>query len=74
MVTAVRSVPVGTLAWLEGELATWHAEGRLDAATADGIRARYTSRRRFSLARLGSGLGGAFLSVGVLVFGYLLED
>ena len=66
MVTAMRSVPAGTLAWLEGELEAWQAEGRLDAATAEGIRARYTARRRFSLARLGLGLGGAFLSVGVL--------
>ena len=66
MDTAVRSVPAGTLAWLEGELEAWQAEGRLDAATADGIRARYTAQRRFSLARLGLGLGGAFLSVGVL--------
>ena len=66
MDTAVRSVPAGTLAWLEGELEAWQAEGRLDAAAAQGIRARYTARRRFSLARLGLGLGGAFLSVGVL--------
>ena len=66
MVTAVRSVPAGTLTWLEGELEAWQAEGRLDAATAEGIRARYTARRQFSLARLGLGLGGAFLSVGVL--------
>lgn len=66
MDTAVRSVPAGTLSWLEGELEAWQAEGRLDAATAQGIRARYTARRRFSLARLGLGLGGAFLSVGVL--------
>jgi uncharacterized membrane protein len=49
-----------------GELAAWQAGGRLDAATADGIRARYTAHRRCSLARLGLGLGGAFLSVGVL--------
>ena len=61
-----RSVPPGTLSWLEGELAAWQAEGRLDAATAEGIRARYTAGRRFSLARLGLGLGGAFLSVGLL--------
>ena len=66
MDTAVRSVPAGTLTWLEGELEAWQAEGRLDAATAEGIRARYTARRQFSLARLGLGLGGAFLSVGVL--------
>jgi uncharacterized membrane protein len=64
--TAVRSVPAGTLAWLEGELEAWQAEGRVDTATADGIRARYTARRQFSLARLGLGLGGAFLSVGVV--------
>ena len=66
MDTRTRSVPAGTLAWLEGELEAWQAEGRLDAATAAGIRARYTAGRRFSLARLGLGLGGAFLSVGLL--------
>lgn len=66
MDTTVSSVPAGTLAWLETELGAWQAEGRVDAATADGIRARYTARRRFSLARLGLALGGAFLSVGVL--------
>jgi uncharacterized membrane protein len=62
----VRSIPAGTLSWLEAELAAWQAEGRVDAATAAGIRARYTARRSFSLARLGLGLGGAFLSVGLL--------
>ncbi len=66
MDTRARSIPPGTLSWLEGELAAWQAEGRLDAATAEGIRARYTAGRRFSLARLGLGLGGAFLSVGLL--------
>ena len=66
MDAVARSVPAGTLTWLEGELEAWQAEGRVDAATAAGIRARYTARRRFSLARLGLGLGGAFLSVGVV--------
>ncbi len=66
MGTATRSVPAGTLSWLEGELEAWQAEGRLDAATAQGIRSRYTASRRFSLGRLGLGLGGAFLSVGLL--------
>ena len=66
MDAGARSVPAGTLAWLEAELETWQAEGRLDAATAAGIRGRYTARRRPSLARLGLGLGGAFLSVGVV--------
>ncbi len=66
MDTAVRSIPAGTLAWLEAELEQWQAEGRVSAATAEGIRARYTARRRFSLARLGLGLGGAFLSVGIV--------
>jgi len=62
----VRPVPAAQLAWLEGELARWQAEGRLDAATADGIRADYTASRRFSLARLLLGLGGAFVGVGLI--------
>ena len=62
----VRPVPAARLAWLEGELTRWQAEGRLDAATATGIRADYTASRRFSLARLLLGLGGAFVGVGLL--------
>ena len=63
---SVRPVPAAQLAWLEGELARWQAQGRLDAATATGIRADYTASRRFSLARLLLGLGGAFVGVGLL--------
>ena len=63
---SVRPVPAAQLAWLEGELARWQAEGRLDAATATGIRADYIASRRFSLSRLLLGLGGAFVGVGLL--------
>ena len=62
----VKSVPPATLSWLEGELAAWQAEGRLDADTAAGIRARYTASRRLSLGRLMLLLGGAFLGVGLI--------
>ena len=51
---------------LSSELARWQAEGRLDAATASGIRADYIASRRFSLSRLLLGLGGAFVGVGLL--------
>jgi uncharacterized membrane protein len=62
----VRSVPPATLSWLEDELAAWQAEGRLDAAAAAGIRARYTASRRLSLGRLMLLLGAAFLGVGLI--------
>lgn len=65
--------PLGThrasaaqLAWLEGELARWQAEGRLDAVTAAGLRADFTASRRFSLSRLLLALGAAFVGIGVL--------
>ena len=64
--TGLRSVPPATLSWLETELAAWQAEGRLDADTAAGIRARYTSSHRVSLGRLMLLLGGAFLGVGLI--------
>lgn len=60
------SAPAATLAWLERELAQWQAEGRLDAATAAAIRARYTASRRLSLSRLMLVLGGSSVGVGVL--------
>ena len=60
------SVPAATLAWLERELDSWQAEGRVDAPTAAGIRAKYTAARRFSLSRLMLLLGAAFLGVGLL--------
>ncbi len=59
-------VSAAQLAWLEGELARWQAEGRLDAATAAGLRADYSASRRWSLSRLLLGLGAAFVGVGVL--------
>lgn len=59
-------VPSARLAWLEGELARWQAEGRVDAATAAGIRADYSASRRYSLSRLLLALGAAFVGVGLL--------
>lgn len=61
-----RSVPAGHLAWLDRELAGWQEQGRIDAATAAGIRGKYTASRRFSLGRLLLALGGAFVGVGLL--------
>ena len=63
---APRRVPPGTLAWLEHELEDWQAEGRLDAATAAGIRGRYEVGNRLPLARLMLGLGAAFVGVGLV--------
>jgi uncharacterized membrane protein len=71
----VRGAPRATLAWLERELGEWQAQGRLDAATAAGIRALYVpvddvpegaATRRLSLGRLVLGLGGCFVGVGLL--------
>ena len=62
----VQSVPAGTLAWLERELDAWQAEGRVDAATAAGIRARYTAGRRLPLSRLMLALGASSAGVGLL--------
>lgn len=59
-------VPAAQLAWLEGELARWQAEGRLDAATVAGIRSDYSASRRYSLSRLLLALGAAFVGIGVL--------
>lgn len=56
--TGPRSVPAGHLAWLDRELAGWQEQGRIDAATAAGIRGKYTASRRFSLGRLLLVLGG----------------
>lgn len=64
--TGPRSVPAGHLAWLDRELAGWQEQGRIDAATAAGIRGKYTASRRFSLGRLLLALGGAFAGVGLL--------
>jgi uncharacterized membrane protein len=54
------------LAWLEGELAAWQAEGLIADREAQAIRARYVPSRRFSLARLLLALGAAFVSVGLI--------
>ncbi len=40
------SVPAGHLAWLDRELAGWQEQGRIDAATAAGIRGKYTASRQ----------------------------
>ena len=60
------SAPAAHLAWLDKELDRWVAQGRIDAATATGIRGQYSASRRFSLARLLLVLGGAFVGVGLI--------
>ena len=60
------SAPAAHLAWLDGELDRWVAQGRIDAATATGIRGQYTASRRFSLARLLLALGAGFVGVGLI--------
>ena len=60
------SVPPATLAWLERELEQWQEEGRLDADTAAGIRARYTAGSRLPLARLMLLLGASSVGVGLI--------
>lgn len=60
------SAPADRLQWLEQELDRWVAQGRIDAATAAGIRGQYTASRRFSLSRLLLALGGAFVGVGLI--------
>lgn len=59
-------VKPGQLAWLEGELRQWQAQGLVDAGTAAAINARYVAVRRFSLVRLLLGLGACFVGVGLL--------
>jgi uncharacterized membrane protein len=54
------------LAWLEGELRQWQAQGLIAADTAAAISARYVAVRRFSLVRLLLGLGACFVGVGLL--------
>ena len=63
------------LTWLERELGEWQAQGRVDAATAAGLRALYVpvddvpdraASRRLSLGRLALGLGGCFVGVGLI--------
>jgi uncharacterized membrane protein len=62
----VTTVSAHRLAWLEGELAAWQAEGLIADGEARAIRARYVPSRRFSLARLLLGLGAAFVAVGLI--------
>ena len=63
------------LTWLERELEEWQAQGRVDPATAAGLRALYVpvddlperaASRRLTLGRLVLGLGGCFVGVGLL--------
>jgi uncharacterized membrane protein len=61
-----RTIPPKQLDWLEGELARWQAEGRLDPTTAADLRGDYTASRRFSLARLLLGIGGGFVGIGLI--------
>ena len=63
---AARPVPMGQLAWLEKELASWLATGVVDDSQAEAIRGRYVGVRRFSLNRLLLFLGGGFVGVGLL--------
>lgn len=60
------SAPAAQLAWLDKELERWVAQGRIDAATATGIRGQYTVSRRFSVAGLLFALGGAFVGIGLI--------
>lgn len=54
------------LAWLEGELASWQAEGLIAEGEAQAIRARYVPSNRLSLTRLLLALGAAFIAVGLI--------
>lgn len=54
------------LAWLEEEATRWQRDGLLDADQSAAILAGYRPSHRFSLARLGLYLGGAFVGVGLL--------
>ena len=62
----MRPVASDRLAWLENELAAWHAAGVVDDVQVAAIRSRYVAVRRFSLARLLLLVGGAFVGVGLL--------
>lgn len=61
-----RTLSAAQLAWLEQELPRWQEQGQVDGEAAARIRAQYAVSRRFSLARLMLGLGGAFVGVGLL--------
>ncbi|MBM6402910.1 DUF2157 domain-containing protein [Phycicoccus sp. CSK15P-2] len=54
------------LAWLEGELPRWQAEGLVDATAVAAIRGRYVAHRRFTLARIVLTLGAAFVGLGLV--------
>jgi uncharacterized membrane protein len=61
-----QSVTPGQLAWLEGELSAWRAEGVIEDSQARAIVSRYVAVRRFSLATLLLRIGAVFIGVGVL--------
>ena len=64
--TGARPVSPQRLAWLSDEVATWQSAGIVDPETASSILEGYAASRRFSLARLLLGLGGAFVGVGLI--------
>lgn len=62
----VRPVSPQRLSWLTEEVETWRADGLVDEQTASRILGSYAASRRFSLARLLLGLGGAFAGFGLI--------
>jgi uncharacterized membrane protein len=60
------TVSSGQLAWLEGELQAWQADGLIDDDASRAIRSRYVAARRFSLARLLLALGATFVAAGLI--------
>ncbi len=60
------TVTPGQLAWLEGELRSWQADGLIADDVAQAIRGRYLASRRFSLTRLLLALGAAFVAAGLI--------
>ncbi|MDP3891882.1 DUF2157 domain-containing protein [Nocardioides sp.] len=54
------------LAWLEAETSRWQRDGLVGADQSAAILASYHATNRFSLARLGLYLGGAFVGIGLL--------
>lgn len=56
----------GQLSWLDGELPRWVADGLVTPESAEAIRGRYATSRRFSLVRLAVTLGAVFVAVGLI--------
>ncbi|HSF34665.1 MAG TPA: DUF2157 domain-containing protein [Nocardioides sp.] len=63
---AVHVASPGQLHWLEGELATWQAEGLVDPVAASAIRGRYVASRRFTLSHIVLTLGSCFVGLGLI--------